>query len=305
MRSSYHRAEGPVNLIWSKNGRHSQSHGNIQHVVVLGVPSMTSQRREQWYRTEAIVLGRIDLGEVDRILTFYSPSRGKFRAVAKGVRRPNSRLAPHLELFGQTRAMFAKGRDLDIVTSAQTVDGHWALRTDLDAFGQASYFVELLNQLTTDREENEAAYELLSRSLRLLAESVSQYTVSRHFELALLSILGFRPEFYACVRCEAKIAAEPNGFSAGLGGMLCPRCQIADSTAPLLSVNAQKYLRLLDREGMSGTVRLELDAATSAEIERALGGYARFHAERESRSLRVMKSIREWSPEYVAPVEGD
>lgn len=265
---------------------------------MLGVSPMTSQRRDQWYRTEAIVLGRIDLGEVDRILTFYSPQRGKFRAVAKGVRRPNSRLAPHLELYGQTRVMFAKGRSLDIVTSAETIDGHWALRNDLDAFGQACYFVELLNQLTSDREENVAAYDLLSRSLRLLSEAVSPYALSRHFELALLSLLGFRPQLYRCVRCDVEITAEANAFSCRLGGMLCPRCGIADSAAQQLSINSQKYLRILDREGMAGAIRFELDPATAAEIEQALGGYARFHAERESRSLRVMKSIREWSPDY-------
>src|SRR5215213_2618887 len=148
---------------------------------------MTTSRREQIYRTEALVIGRLDLGEVDRILTLYSPQHGKFRVVAKGVRRPKSRLAPHLELFCQTRVMLAKGRELDIVTSAEMIDGHWPLRTDVDAFGHASYLVELLNQLTEDRQENAAAYDLLMRSLRLLSEGISPYSVTRHYELALLS----------------------------------------------------------------------------------------------------------------------
>ena len=261
---------------------------------------MTNPRREHVYRTEAIVIGRLDLGETDRILTLYSPHHGKLKAVAKGIRRPKSRLAPHLELLCQTRLMLAKGRDLDIVTSAEMIDGHWQLRTDLDAFGHASYLAELLNQLTEDRQENAAAFDVLMRSLRLLAEGVSPYSVTRHYELALLSILGFRPQLFQCVRCQTEIAPGQNSFSARLGGMLCPNCRSADAGAPVLSINAQKYLRVLDRSGMGATVRLELDAATAAEIERALSGYARHHAEREARSLGVIKSIREWSPDYEA-----
>jgi DNA repair protein RecO (recombination protein O) len=259
---------------------------------------MTTSHRDQVYRTEAIVIGRLDLGEADRILTLYSPTMGKLRAVAKGVRRPKSRLAPHLELFGQTRLMLAKGRELDIVTSAEMVDGHWPLRTDVDAFGHASYLVELLNMLTEDRQENGAAYDLLLRSLRLLAESVNPYAVARHYELALLSIVGFKPQLFQCVLCDRELVAESNSFSARLGGMLCPDCRSSDLGAPVVSINAQKYLRLLARSGLSATVRLDLDPATSHEIERLLSGYARHHAERESRSLGVIKSIREWSPEY-------
>ena len=36
---------------------------------------MTNSRREQVYRTEAIVIGRMDLGEADRILTLVYPCR--------------------------------------------------------------------------------------------------------------------------------------------------------------------------------------------------------------------------------------
>lgn len=261
---------------------------------------MTNSRREHQYRTDVIVVGRMDLGETDRILTLYSPQRGKFRAVAKGVRKPQSRLGPHLELFSQSRLQLSKGRDLDIVTSAETLDAHWPLRTDLDAFGFASYLVELLNQLTEDRQENAAIYDLLMRSLRLLSEGVSPFAVSRHYELVLLSMLGFRPQLLTCVRCGEEIVPGENAFSAKLGGMLCPGCRSADVSAPVLSVNAQKYIRVLDRSGLSAAVQLQPDASTAMEIERTLSGYARHHAERETRSLGVIKSIREWSPEYGA-----
>jgi DNA repair protein RecO (recombination protein O) len=279
-------------------GNNAAPRGTIQHNDAPRARHVTTSRREHIYRTEVLVIGRLDLGEVDRILTLFSPKHGKFRAIAKGVRRPQSRLAPQLELFSQTRVMLAKGRDLDIVTGAETVDAHWQLRGDLDAFGHASYLVELLSQFTEDRQENLNAYELLSRSLRLLADGIDPFAVSRYYELALMSAVGFRPQIYQCVNCEKEIAAEPNALSPRLGGFLCPQCRSADLTAPVLSINAQKYVRMLDRAGLSGSIHVQLDPATASEIERALGAYTRHHAEREARSLGVIKSIREWRPPY-------
>ncbi len=71
--------------------------------------------KERLYRTEAVVLSRMAFGEADRILTIFTPRHGKLRVIAKGVRRPTSRLGPHLEYFAKTSLMLARGRDLDVV----------------------------------------------------------------------------------------------------------------------------------------------------------------------------------------------
>ena len=248
---------------------------------------------ERLYRTEAIVLGRMDYGEADRILTVYTPHRGKFRVIAKGVRKPLSRLGPHLEYFSRCRLMLARGRELDTVTGAETVDPHLGLRSDLDAYGHASHLAEVLNRLTEDRQENEAAYDLLANSLRLLSDGVDPFAVARHYELALLTLLGFKPELYRCVACEADLAAVPNGFSSRLGGTLCPGCRTADAGSRLLSVNAQKYLRTLDRHGLAPAARLPLDSGLRNELEGVLGDYLRHHVERDLASLKVWRSLRD------------
>ena len=249
--------------------------------------------QERLYRTEAIILGRFDYGEADRILTVYTPHRGKFRVIAKGVRRPLSRLGPHLEYFTRCRLMLAKGRELDTVTGAETIDPHLGLRADLDAFGHASHLAEVLNRLTQDRQENEAAYDLLASSMRLLADGVDPFAVTRHYELALLVLLGYKPELYRCVACEADLSALPNAFSSRLGGALCPLCRTADAGSRLLSVNAQKYLRTLDRNGLAAAAKLPADGGLRAEVEGMLGDFLRHFAERDLASLRVWRSLRD------------
>ena len=75
-------------------------------------------RQQHSYSIEAIVLKRTDMGEADRILTLFTPNKGKFHAIAKGIRRPISKKAGHLELLGRSQLQMALGRNLDIVTQA-------------------------------------------------------------------------------------------------------------------------------------------------------------------------------------------
>lgn len=253
---------------------------------------MTVSLRDRIYRTDAVVLSRLDFGEADRILAVYTPHHGKVRVIAKGARKPTSRLLPHLEYFTRTRLMLAKGRDLDVVTGAETLDPHLALREDMAAYAHASHCVEALHRLTEDRQENEAVYDLLVRTLRLLADGVDAFAVTRHFELALLTLLGFKPELYRCVSCQGEIQAVPNAFSTKLGGMICSICRPNDVAAPVLSVNAQKYLRTLDRSGLASAVRLPVDASLANELEGILSAYLRSLLERDLNSLRVWHEMQ-------------
>jgi hypothetical protein len=78
--------------------------------------------------------------------------------------------------------------------------------------------------------------------------------------------------------------------------MLCPTCRAADVSARQLSVNAQKYLRTLDRAGLSGAIAIRLDPSLAAEVEGALAAYIRHVAERDLASLRVWRSLQETAP---------
>jgi hypothetical protein len=79
-------------------------------------------QRVRVYTTDAIVLKRLNLGEADRIVTLYTPEHGKLRAIAKGARRPASRLAGHLELFSLGALQLARGRELDVFEAAAVGD---------------------------------------------------------------------------------------------------------------------------------------------------------------------------------------
>jgi DNA repair protein RecO (recombination protein O) len=99
-------------------------------------------------RVEAVVLRHTDWGEADRLLVLYTREAGKLRAIAKGARRLRSRKAGHLEPFTRVTLMLARGRDLWIVTQAQTVNAYLPLREDLLRTSYAIYVMELLDRFT-------------------------------------------------------------------------------------------------------------------------------------------------------------
>ena len=122
------------------------------------------------YKTEAIVLERRDFGEADRLLTLYTPGKGKIRALAKGSRRTTSRLSGHVELFTHTSLMLAVGRNLDIVTQSQLIHSHERLREDIWRAALGFQVVELVSHFSQEHLENLGVWQALIEVLRRLDE---------------------------------------------------------------------------------------------------------------------------------------
>src|SRR5512146_516604 len=102
------------------------------------------ERRQRLYRVSAVVLKRRDMGEADRLLTVFTRDRGKLSLLAKGVRKPASRKAGHIEPFTYVELLVARGQNLDLVTQAETREAHRRLREDLWRSTWAYHVAELV-----------------------------------------------------------------------------------------------------------------------------------------------------------------
>ncbi len=247
---------------------------------------------ERTLRVEAIVLRHSDWGEADRLLTLYSREEGKLRAIAKGVRRLRSRKAGHLEPFTRVKVMLAHGRDLWIVTQAETVAAYLALREDLERIAHASYAVELLDRFTYEEGGNRALFDLLAVTLQRLDEGQPAFTVLRYYELRLLDLLGFRPELFHCVGCGEEIQPQDQFFSPLLGGVLCPRCGGEDSSARPISVHALRYLRHFQRSAYAEASRAAIALPIQQEMETRMQDYLTYHLERGLNTPDFLRAVR-------------
>lgn len=249
---------------------------------------------EKLYNTDAIILRRADLGEADRLLTVFTPRRGKLRLVAKGVRKTQSRKAGHLELFTHATVQVAAGRNLDIITQADTVESYRALRDDLDKIGHAYYIAELIDQFTEDSDPAYPIFELLALTLARLADGDpgDQFLALRYFELKLLGLAGFQPQFHLCVVCNAKIEPTQNYFSVIDGGVLCPACGPAHPNAEPISLGALKVLRFLQTRPWEQIAGLQLTPATQNEVETLLLRLITFTLERSLKSVDFLRKLK-------------
>ena len=244
------------------------------------------------YKTEGVVLKRLHLGEADALLTFCTPDSGKLRAVARGVRRPRSRLAGHLEPLTRCTLMLAEGRSLDVVSGCETLGSFPALRSDLWLLSCGLYAADLADRLSAEGAENRRLYRLLVNALESLDGGADTAVVLRHFEFHSLSCSGFLPELWECARCHRQLEATTNYFSPAAAGLLCPGCRGKEGLDRPAPVEVVKVLRYLARHEGRDVARLKLGASLAREIEDLMQGYVTYVLDREVASAKWLRELR-------------
>ncbi len=207
------------------------------------------------YRDTGVVLRTYKLGEADRIVVVLTEDNGKVRAVAKGVRKTSSRFGARLEPMSHVRLLLYRGRELDIVSQAESVEPLAPLLSSLDRASQAMAVLEAVDQLALEREPSPELYRMLVGVLRTIAARPAPLVVPAFF-WKLLAAEGLRPELDACVRCGG---VEPDvalvAFDLAEGGVLCRACR---SGVPL-SPEALGLLRAI----LGGRLNAALDVPSS------------------------------------------
>jgi DNA repair protein RecO (recombination protein O) len=249
--------------------------------------------RPRTYRTRAIVLAHLDLGEADRILTLLTPDDGKVRAIAKGVRRPRSRIGGSVEPFAELDLVLARGRSLDVVTQVGVAQAWLRLRETLESTATAWYLGELADRAVEERAGAHPVYGLLRRACQLLDDGMAPGRVARWFESGLADALGVRPELDRCVECDRTLE-EHDAFRwvPALGGVLCGAHAAPPAETTTLSLDALKLLRAYRRLDIEAVAALRLPAPVEAEVEMLMRRYMRFVLEREARSLAFVDEVR-------------
>src|SRR3989449_10705403 len=235
------------------------------------------------YRDHAVVLRKLDYGEADRIFTLLTRTHGKVGAIAKGVRRPESKLGPSLELYGHVDVLLAKGRgELDVVAQVQRMPGE-RIAGDVERMSHAALIAELAERVCEDRHPVDGVYELTVMALDELARETDPRRASAYFLMSALDLLGYAPQLVECASCAKALAARPAAFSAAAGGFLCDDCALPGM--PPGSVAALKVLRLMASGDIQTHRRLELDGALIDDLESVVTSQLAHHRERRLDSL--------------------
>jgi DNA repair protein RecO (recombination protein O) len=231
------------------------------------------------FKDEGVVLRTMRLGEADRIITLATPEHGKVRAVAKGIRKPKSKLAGRLEPITHVSILCWKGRELDIIQQVEVIDHFRAIREDLDRMPQAFTMLESIEQLSVEGREMEEEFRLLVRALGTLAAGGGAVMLGA-FLWKLLALEGVSPVVEQCASCGADVPLV--AFDEAVGGFLCRSCRsgvgvLADTVT-------------LVRQILGGQLKAALAAPPSratAEVEKLATLAAEYHLDRRLRSAHT------------------
>lgn len=251
------------------------------------------------YRDEAIVLRTHKLGEADRIVTMLGRSRGKIRAVAKGVRRTGSRFGARLEPFMLVDLQCYEGRSLDTVTQAVTIGSYGAdIAADYARYTAASAIVEAADRLTEHdegfrgggRSVDLGGQDGMSQQFALLVGALRSLARAEHapgltldsYLLRALSIAGWAPSLDDCA-----VTGEPGPhttFVIQSGGVVSDR--VAPPGAPRVDPMTLTLLAAL-RDGDWQIVEAS-DERTRGRATGLIAAYAQYHLERGLKSLPLV-----------------
>jgi DNA repair protein RecO (recombination protein O) len=220
--------------------------------------------------TQAIVLETRRLGEADKLVTLFSPDRGKIRAAARGARSLRSRFGAALEPLTRCAVVLFERKPgvLLRLNQSSILDSFPGIRRGLDEMMAAGGMARLVSALMPENEASEKVYDLLVRGLREtgVAERDLEIIVS-YFGIHLLKYAGYLPRTDACVQCRGALRGRSVHFSAAKGGTVCPACVRSDrDSGEAVSRGALATLRLELRLPWEGISRLRPAPAVKREL---------------------------------------
>lgn len=178
--------------------------------------------------TDAINLKSYNLSESDKIIVMYSKDKGLIKGVAKGVKKPKSKLGARMDLLVANTLMLNKGKNLDTICQADVLNNFRKTRQDLDKIFYSMYVTEVVNNFgTEDDPSSEVIYDLLYKTLNAISEAENKVDVLLaviKFQLKIMIETGFSIEFDTCLRCHNDIENETMYFVPAIGGVICEHC---------------------------------------------------------------------------------
>ena len=242
------------------------------------------------YEDEAIVLRHYPIADYDSIVVCIAPELGKIRAVAKGIKKPKSRLAGCLEPMNHIQiALFSReGMELGRISHAELIHSYSGKITSLNHIFAFSYFAELAQALVQDNQSNPTLFRLLLASLKAGEKQVPIEPLLRYFEVWSLKISGFYPNYAYCSNCGKCVKEE--GFFARIKDEhgLCSAC--APGKGFFIGAPASRTLQAIMMNSPEAFTAMPFEIEAGQQIEHLTQELLGHNLDSPLKSYKILKA---------------
>ena len=250
------------------------------------------------FSTPAILLRRLDYGDFDVIVTFFTLKSGKMTLIAKSAKKSTKRFAGILELFSilELVASTGRGKGLPVLQEAVLKQPFSGIRADFRKTAYASYWAELIYNWMEDNYKQDALYSLFEHVLSELDHGqTTEAALNILFQMRFLNLSGHRPYLTACSLChkeleniqQTKIILDLKG-----GGILCGNCSSRSASRISLARGTIKQLMWVEGGDLAKATRMKFSQAALKESTHFLEEFASYHLGKQPRSLKFLRQIR-------------
>jgi len=222
-------------------------------------------------KCEGIVIRTTDYGETNKIVTLYTREWGKVGIMARGAKKPNSRLSSITQLFTHGYFLVQRGSGLGSLQQGEIITSMRSIGEDIFLTAYASYIVELTDKCTEEKKSNPFHFELLYQTLNYMNEGCEPDILMNIYEMKMLNVMGLYPILNQCSVCGSTDGHF--SFSIREGGFICHRCLDKDPYHFKLSPASVKLLRLFYYFDLSRLGTISVKDETKEELKKVITAY--------------------------------
>lgn len=244
------------------------------------------------------MLRRIDFGDYDLIITFFTLNRGKISVIAKSAKKSTKRFSGILELFSilEIVCRSPQGKGLPVLVEASLRQPFSNIRADIIKTAYASYWVELINEWIEEYKTQIPFYRLLEHMLNQLdAGQIPEAALSILFQMRFMKLSGLSPNLLHCSTCGITMDRTPENmfaFNLPTGGILCEKCSIESTRKICLTKGTIKQLLWAESGDIAKAGRIRFTPQALKEGLTFLEAFVPFYLGKKPRSLTFLQKMR-------------
>ncbi|WP_042355017.1 DNA repair protein RecO [Bacillus rubiinfantis] len=240
-------------------------------------------------KCEGVVIRTTDYGETNKIVTLFTREWGKIGVMARGAKKPNSRLSSITQIFTYGYFLIQKGTGLSGLQQGEIITPFRSIAEDIFLTAYASFIIELTDKCTDEKKPNPYHFELLYQTLHLMNEGYDPDILMYIYEMKMLNVIGLYPVLNQCSVCGE--ASGRFSFSIREGGFICHRCLEKDPYHFKISAATVKLLRLFYYFDLSRLGSISVKDTTKKELKMVISAYYEEYSGLRLKSKKFLDSI--------------